>query len=422
MNFVTGAGTLTQATSTPTPPPGFQDEAKLYRTSGALAAPVCANQELPFQKAAAIAGKVVDFSVYMQALAGLSADNGNLAFIALITGTDSGGVGFGNLRGGSGVNMSTSNKAISSTVSTTTGLITAAVTAAAGQPVYFTAATMPTGLTSGQIYYVSSNLLNSGTAFTVAATYAQAIAGTNTIIPSTSGTTLVSNAPTFTPAWTGLTIYGIGAGNGGTQGTGYGAITSNAVTLSAANWTRVDSGPLQLPQGITEAAVLVCFNPNNASSGGTTDGLAFTGAQLEVLSSNRTTATGYEFKAPVIELAAAQRFYFQMNDTTTGSPVGPIGTLLTTTTGGFVYNLPVPMDATPIFNAVGTVTTTTFKVYVAADTSTLTSAGITAPTYAPDNRAVGFVATLTTASTAGWACELVGQTSGAAVLTWGVDF
>ncbi len=111
-----------------------------------------------------------------------------------------------------------------------------------------------------------------------------------------------------------------------------------------------------------------------------------------------------------------------MNDTTTGSPVGPIGTLLTTTTCGFVYNLPVPMDATPIFNAVGTVTTTTFKVYVAADTSTLTSAGITVPTYAPDNRAVGFVATLTTASTAGWACELVGQTSGAAVLTWGVDF
>ena len=87
VNITTGAGSLLVATTTPTPPVGFVNESQLYRTSGALLAPQCAFQELNTSKSTALAGQVVNFSIYAQAMAGLNADNGNLAYLEVITGT-----------------------------------------------------------------------------------------------------------------------------------------------------------------------------------------------------------------------------------------------------------------------------------------------------------------------------------------------
>ncbi len=420
VNITTGAGQLAVTTSSPTPPVGFINQSTLVRNSGALLAPQCAYQELNTYKSTAIAGQTVNFSVYAQALAGLSADNGNLAQLYVITGTTA-TEGFG-LRTAAG--MTASVKASSFTISTSTGLITNASTVVAGEPITMTAATMPTGITAGQTYYVSSALLNSGTAFAVAPTYAQAIAGTGTVIPSTGGTTDVLNLTPIFPAWTGVAVYG--PNNAGAAQTSarqaWGQAASNPFTLSASAWTRISTGPISIPTGVVEAAVAICFPPAGTTSGGSTDGIAFTGAQLEVMGANQTAPSTYEFKSPTLETQEAYRYYFVLNDAANATPIGPMGTMLTTTTCGFVEQFPVQMDTAPVFEAIGTITTTTFHIYVAADTSTLTSAGITAATLSTVN-AGGFTATLTTGSTAGWACQLTGATASAAIgIAWTADF
>lgn len=418
-NITTGAGQLAVATSSPTPPVGFINESTLVRNSGALLAPQCSFQELNTYKSTAIAGQVVNFSVYAQALAGLAADNGNQAFLEVITGTDAAG-GFG-LRGAKG--MATSTKASSFTISTTTGLITNATAVVAGQPITITAATIPTGFTQGATYYVSTTGLNSGTAFSVATTYAGALAG-QVLIPSGAGGTNVLNYTPAYPAWTTVAVFGANNSGAGQASVGqaFGQVESNQVVLSATNWGRISTGPVSIPTGTTEVAVGVCFAPAGTTSGGSTDGIAFTGAQLEVMAANQTAASPYEFKSPTLEAQEAYRYYFVLNDAANGTPIGPMGTLLTTTTCGFVEQFPVQMDAAPVYESIGTITTTTFHIYVAADTSTLTAAGITAATLSTIN-AGGFTATLTTASTAGWACQLTGQTASAAIgLAWTADF
>lgn len=422
VNMASGAGAIDVGAAFSSTPvlPGLPNYTTLNRTGGALLQPQCAIQELPTAKSAAIAGQTVNLSVYAEALAGLAADNGNTANLYVFTGTAA-SQGLGALR--SAVGMTATVKQSSFTISTTTGLITNASTVVAGQPVTITAATIPTGIVAGQTYYVSSALLNSGTAFAIAPTYAQAIAGTNTVIPSSAGTTNVINLPAITPVWTGLAIYGAnGAGQGQTSvAQAFGQAASFPFTLSPSSWTRIQTGPINIPTGTEEAAVAICFHPAGTTSGSGTDGIAFTGAQLEIMGPNQVVAGPYEFKTPSLSLSESQRYYIQLNDLASGTPVGPIGTLLTTATCGFVENFPTTMDIAPVFNAIGTITTTTFQIFVAADTSTLTAAGITAATLTSPNGA-GFTATLTTASTAGWACELMGQTAQVKGLSWTADF
>jgi hypothetical protein len=91
-NVAVGAGRGQIVTATPAPPTGFQASMKIYRTSGALLQPVCAYQEIPTVRSTYLAGKQVTFSVLLDALAGLVADNGGLADLSIFygTGTDEG--------------------------------------------------------------------------------------------------------------------------------------------------------------------------------------------------------------------------------------------------------------------------------------------------------------------------------------------
>lgn len=87
VNVTSGAGTLQTVTSSPSPPPGSINSLVLYRTSGALGQSQCAIQEIPSNKATMLAGQTVVLSTYLEALSGLSADNGNLANLHIFTGT-----------------------------------------------------------------------------------------------------------------------------------------------------------------------------------------------------------------------------------------------------------------------------------------------------------------------------------------------
>jgi hypothetical protein len=418
VNITTGAGQLAVASATPSPPIGFVQYSTLVRNSGSLGQPQCALQEMPTKSATALQGQTVNFSVYIEALAGLLADNGNTANVYLITGTGT-AQGLGALR--SAVGMTSTTKGSSVTWSATTGIITNATAVVAGQPVWFTASTAPTGVTLGAIYYVSSTNLNSGTSFSVATTYAGAIAG-QVVIPSTAGTSVLIDVPYITPVWTGLAVYGPNqAGQGQTSAAqAFGQATAQPFTLSSTAWGKFQTGPIIVPTNVTEAAIAVCFWPNANGTGGSTDGIAFVGTQLELESVNVVNASTFEFRPPQYELQDAYRYYWQVNDQAAGTMLGGTGTMLTTTTCQLVFPLPVTMDAVPVSAAVGTITTTTFKIYVAADTSTLTSAGLTANTNSTN---IGsWTATLTTASTAGWACSLVGQTAQAVGFDFGADF
>lgn len=92
VNVAVGAGQLTTITATPAPPPGFSNALKLVRNSGALLQPQCVYQEVPTYKATQLQGQQVIFSSYVQALAGLAADQGTATQTVnflVITGTGS---------------------------------------------------------------------------------------------------------------------------------------------------------------------------------------------------------------------------------------------------------------------------------------------------------------------------------------------
>ena len=426
--MASGAGQLAVVTSTPSPYIGFTNSSTLVRNSGALGAPVCAWQEIPTVRATQMAGQNVILSAYLEALAGLSADNGNQAQMYLVTGTGS-NQGLGALR--SAVGMTSTVKASSVTVATT-GILTNASTVVAGQPVYMTAATMPTGFTAGQTYYVSTTNLNSGTSFSVASTYAGAMTGA-IVAPSSAGTTVVINIPVITPVWTGLAVYGANGAGPFSLGTSsaaasaqqeYGAAFAQPFTLSATSWTRASTGVISLPTTVTEAAVAICFTPNaNNGSGGSTDGIAFAGAQLEIAGPNQTTPSPYEFKSNEAELLSALRYEWVIPEPAAAVSTPFTGFYATTTDCELSAQTPVAMDVIPAVSFTGTaLSTSTFKVVNATGAGVaLASTFLVSSTLSTPGLTSVRLASTTAGSTAGWGCQLIGNNAGA-VINVGADF
>lgn len=198
-NVAVGAGFAQVKTSSPTPPPGFQNELAIYRKTGALAQPVCALQEIATSESVPLQGQTVTFSAYVQALS------------------------------------ATSN----------TG---------AGQPVTLVVFT-----------------------------------GTGT----DEGFGTQGSASAIPPAWTGIAT----------------AVSTAFTTSTATTWQRY-STTAAIPLTATEVGVAICYTPSASGTAGTTDGIAFTGAQLEVGS----TPSAYEFKPTSYEQQRAQRTYYQYAD------------------------------------------------------------------------------------------------------------
>ena len=159
-------------------------------------------------------------------------------------------------------------------------------------------------------------------------------------------------SPAITPAWTGL--------SGGT--------TPSATWTATTSWVRNNTTPISIPSTATEIGVMICFTPVSSSSG-TTDGIAFTGVQLEVIGPTATAVPStYEFKPTGIELLQAQRFFWQLNEPANGAQV-PGACQATGATAGICFvNLPVAMRGTTPVVAIPT--TGTFKVNIAGTPTT----------------------------------------------------
>ena len=157
-NVASGAGRTAIVTTASLLPAGFASVNTVFRTSGALTQPICQIQEIPTAKATALQGKTVTFSFYAAALAGLSADNGNLITASIITGTGS-DQGLGTMTASpaitpawTGVASPVSQQVITITTTPTrysvTGVIGSAVTEAA-VAVCFTPTATGAGATDG---------------------------------------------------------------------------------------------------------------------------------------------------------------------------------------------------------------------------------------------------------------------------------
>jgi hypothetical protein len=86
-NVGSGAGRTAIVTASPSPPAGFTNSMKVFRTSGALTQPICVMQEVTTPQSIQLAGQVVTYSFNAAALAGLAADNNNVINAVIFTGT-----------------------------------------------------------------------------------------------------------------------------------------------------------------------------------------------------------------------------------------------------------------------------------------------------------------------------------------------
>lgn len=89
-NVTSGAGFSSIATATPTPPPGFQYETKLYRKTASLTQPVCIHQEISSAESIPLQGQSVMLSAYVQALAAGAAGQPVTLYVYYGTSTDEG--------------------------------------------------------------------------------------------------------------------------------------------------------------------------------------------------------------------------------------------------------------------------------------------------------------------------------------------
>jgi hypothetical protein len=105
-------------------------------------------------------------------------------------------------------------------------------------------------------------------------------------------------SPAITPVWTGLAT-----------------LQTQSQTLSASAFNRFVAPAVAVPTTVTEMAVGLCFTPT-ATGAGTTDGFAFTGAQLEV----GGAASPYEWRPLGMEVVKAQRYFWQLTESNTVLP------------------------------------------------------------------------------------------------------
>jgi hypothetical protein len=299
-NVGSAQGRMQVITASPAPPTDFTASMKLWRNSAALTQPVCAWQEVPTTQATELANQTVTVSAYVQALAGLSADNGNAFNLVIITGTGT-DEGFGT----------------------------------------------PTA------------------------------------------------SPAITPAWTGI------------------ATPLNSAQTATTAWVRYQAS-VTLASTVTEIGVGICFTPT-ATGAGATDGLAFTGVQLE----QGAAASSYEFRPIATETARAQRYFWRINEAAAGVvQVGGGSAQGTTTTCTTYIPFLVQMRAAPTYS--NALTASTFKIVSASQAATALSTPFSA-TLAANTVNGASINFTTTGMTAKDGCFLVGA-AGGGVMDFTADF
>lgn len=205
-------------------------------------------------------------------------------------------------------------------------------------------------------------------------------------------------SPAITPAWTGIAT-----------------LVNASVALPVTPvWTRY-SATGAVATTVTEMAVGICFTPT-ATGAGTTDGIAFTGAQLE----QGALPSIFENKPAVIETLQAQRYFEILTEPAAGVQVPVTGNSTSATAAAMVYEFPVLMAVAPTFTALGSaLSATTWTNKCGNVNNVLATTFIVTATA---NLTAGASLTVTsTGSTIGFGCVLVGA-GGGSILSWSADF
>jgi hypothetical protein len=149
-------------------------------------------------------------------------------------------------------------------------------------------------------------------------------------------------SPAITPAWTGIAF----------------VVNQQVITVSTTAGRYSVTGTI--PATATEVGVAICFTPT-ATGAGTTDGFAFTGAQLEVAPS----PTAFEFVPFENELRTAQRYFWRITESATVISRRDSGCAVSTTSLAVCQiNFPQVMRVAPTMTY-----TAGFTLTVAAQTS-----------------------------------------------------
>lgn len=182
---------------------------------------------------------------------------------------------------------------------------------------------------------------------------------------------------------------------------------------------------------VNEIAVAICYTP--VGNGASTDWFEFTQAQLVInqalttvagtagasLSANDARAKVFQFRPAQIEAGLQLRYYYTISELAAGVGTGFTGAASSTTTCDMSLQFPVPMRITPLFTTAGTaLSTSTFRIQDST-TSTLATPFL-ATIVAHTSTLANLRATLTTATTAGFACSLQGA-AGGAILNWSAE-
>lgn len=167
-----------------------------------------------------------------------------------------------------------------------------------------------------------------------------------------------------------------------------------------------------IPTTATEAVVNICFTP--VGTAGTTDGIFVTGVQLE----RGTVATNFESRSVQMELAKAQRYFWQISDpaATVVIPSACFVTAANTTVKCGVF-LPQQMRVAPAT----TVTSVAFGIVVTAGTAG-TCTAIAATASSNTVNAIGLTCTTGGTIALGSATPLIGAAVASATLKASADF
>lgn len=260
----------------------------------------------------------------------------------------------------------------------------------------------------------------------------------------------VKAGATFSAVGSNLAVYVL-TGTGTDEGSSKAAFSINAGGGGATGWTGATllggaagfldpitttftrtSIAVPIAANVTEVAVAICYTP--VGNGASTDWFEFTQAQLVqnpaltpvvgtaglLLAGNDVRAKSFQWRAPTTEIALQQRYYYAITEPSTGVGVGMTGVASSTVTCDMSLQLPVPMRATPLFRSTAVAqSTSTFRIVAGSSSSTVVAGSIVNPSFNTPSVA-NLRAGLTSATTAGFACQLQGNAAGL-ILNWDAE-
>jgi len=199
--------------------------------------------------------------------------------------------------------------------------------------------------------------------------------------------------------------------------TGYAAAIAQPVAIST-TMTRY-AFAASIPASAVQVGVKICYTP--VGTAGANDWFEFTGAQLAVnpgatagyagLASG-TMPLAYDYRSAEQELAAAQRYYWNITEPAATVMVGSAGKVATTTTCQVTVPLPTPMRIAPTLAFSGTALTTTTWTVAHAATATALATPFLAVLGANTVSQLNMTATVASGLTVGQACVLNGAAGG----------